>query len=1005
MNASLRQDLFTMAVVVSLALGGGSLEGCGEPGQGARKGFAGALALDSGTSGLVDLTTTTANAVTLAHSRSSFWASGWFWVFYSDGANIVYASGPDGATWHAPVSITADGRFPRADGFSVSSSGGYVHLAWSSQDIAGYPILYRRGVPTTAGTIAWGPTVTAVAASSSMKLDPVVSVASNGCPFIAYTDFTSPNGYPQVTTSTTCDGSWTTAANNPVRLSATSDGWYRVGLAPLAGGKMLAIYGGNGTVRSRRWSGSAWEVEKVATTSAVAYGTLSTVATGAGVHLVLRTWTNDIVHSLWSESTGTWSTQTTVQAGVGPSAVPSATWVAGTGQLHVFWAGAPVADHLYYRRRSAAGIWDASATDWLVQANTQPRVSAFQQSDGNLIGVLTESCGGSSCVLKMATLGYRQRADWLAQAGYGVAVNFLPTGAGALQAQANAFDVATLADQLSAVGARFLQFPLGQNYNTYNVPCPRFEQLTGYAPGSRCATRDLVSELHAALAPRGIKLILYLPAQTSVGDTAAQLALGLAPIPEAERLAPMLANLPLTDTFTTNWASVMQAWSDAYGSKVAGWWIDGCYPGAYPNGVAFDEAVAQKYAAALRHGNPDAIVAFNRGENYFGKHSAFDDFTAGEMALVTSLPTPTDVSPLVWHINTFLGTDWPTLDARYSYDQWTGWIAGINALGGVVTLNTTPIHLAADGPVGTIAPGHFNLLSEIASCVRSGLSCTPANAALLKPVIASSEFSSDYSAGKAVDGVASTAFSSAGLVAGSLQVDLGRPTMVTKVSILPRLDADNPWERSHLLVRASNDPTFASSTTMGAVGGVPLPPYVAWDLPISPGYYRYVRVERTTALPLLVSELKVFDDGRPALPNVAIGKAAVASSTTGASYVASKGVDGLLASLWASDGVETNPWLQVDLGRTYKVSALEIVARQDGDQAFARANFQVRASNDQTFATYTILGSQGATPFAAFGTWTAAVTPGSFRYLRAQRTNNGGHFNLAELRVFSDGSP
>jgi 3-methyl-2-oxobutanoate hydroxymethyltransferase len=53
---------------------------------------------------------------------------------------------------------------------------------------------------------------------------------------------------------------------------------------------------------------------------------------------------------------------------------------------------------------------------------------------------------------------------------------------------------------------------------------------------------------------------------------------------------------------------VIQEWSDRYGDKVAGWWFDGGY-----DHIKFNEAIAQTYAKAVKHGNPNAIVTFNPG--------------------------------------------------------------------------------------------------------------------------------------------------------------------------------------------------------------------------------------------------------------------------------------------------------------------------------------------------------------------------------------------------------
>ncbi len=47
------------------------------------------------------------------------------------------------------------------------------------------------------------------------------------------------------------------------------------------------------------------------------------------------------------------------------------------------------------------------------------------------------------------------------------------------------------------------------------------------------------------------------------------------------------------------------------------------------------------------------------------------------------------------------------------------------------------------------------------------------------------------------------------------------------------------------------------------------------------------------------------------------------------------------------------------------------------------------------------MGTKIGADFPAFGTWTLNVpAPASYRYIRAQRINNGGHFTFSELQVF-----
>jgi hypothetical protein len=188
--------------------------------------------------------------------------------------------------------------------------------------------------------------------------------------------------------------------------------------------------------------------------------------------------------------------------------------------------------------------------------------------------------------------------DWFRDAHYGIFMHFLPGDAKGL-ALVEAFDAAALARQLEAAGAKYFVLTLGQNSGYYNSPNAAYDRYTGYAPGERCARRDLPLDLYRALEPCGIKLMLYLPCQVPNEDARAQRAFGLR---EGKQ------DQPLDLVFARKWAEVIQEWSERYGDKVAGWWFDGAY-----EHIHFNESIAAIYAQAVKRGNPNAIVTFNPG--------------------------------------------------------------------------------------------------------------------------------------------------------------------------------------------------------------------------------------------------------------------------------------------------------------------------------------------------------------------------------------------------------
>ena len=80
-----------------------------------------------------------------------------------------------------------------------------------------------------------------------------------------------------------------------------------------------------------------------------------------------------------------------------------------------------------------------------------------------------------------------------------------------------------------------------------------------------------------------------------------------------------------------NWEKVIREYSLRWGTNIAGWWFDGCYE---PNQLYnFPDAPNfQSFAAAARAGNPNALIAFNRGViDRVLSITPFEDYCAGEI--------------------------------------------------------------------------------------------------------------------------------------------------------------------------------------------------------------------------------------------------------------------------------------------------------------------------------------------------------------------------------------
>jgi hypothetical protein len=339
-------------------------------------------------------TSTAATAIWYPFQRKSFYANGRFWVFYSDGTNMVYKTSTDGSTWtvggSSPIRAATNGY-----SFSVWFDGTYLHYAYASAS----SIYYRRGTPNSDGTITWSAAEQTVSTTYNQAYYPMVSVDSNGYVWIGYVDGSSTTFLrPYVIKSGNNDGTWGTGAIT--QLSTYASNTWVASVVPLTSGKMLAVYAYSGTtVKAKKWDGSAWGSE-VATTSTVGYGWYhSAVAQGDDVHLTfLKSTEYDILYVKYTYSSNSFGSETTLKAGATIASAPVLSIDTSTNDLYVFAAtkttGTPsgwTANHIYYKKYTASsGTW-GSWTDWIDETNEllyyADTLTCFYKAYGNYIGL------------------------------------------------------------------------------------------------------------------------------------------------------------------------------------------------------------------------------------------------------------------------------------------------------------------------------------------------------------------------------------------------------------------------------------------------------------------------------------------------------------------------------------------------------------------------------------------------------------------------------------------
>jgi hypothetical protein len=269
-----------------------------------------------------------------------------------------------------------------------------------------------------------------------------------------------------------------------------------------------------------------------------------------------------------------------------------------------------------------------------------------------------------------------------------------------------------------------------------------------------------------------------------------------------------------------------------------------------------------------------------------------------------------------------------------------------------------------------------------------GGTCGTSNLALNKTATASSTENAGFPAASAVDGNAGTRWSSAFSDPQWLEVDLGSSQAICQVTL--------QWEAAYATafqIQASADGTNWTtiySTTTGTGG--------TQTLNVT-GTGRYVRMygtARGTPYGYSLWEFSVHGTGGGSggggtcgTTNLALNKAATASSTENASFPASAAVDGNSGTRWSS-AFSDPQWLEVDLGSSQAICQVVL----QWEAAYATA-FQIQVSPDGT--NWTTLYS---TTTGTGGTQTLPVS-GTGRYVRmygtARATQYG--YSLWEFQV------
>ena len=244
------------------------------------------------------------------------------------------------------------------------------------------------------------------------------------------------------------------------------------------------------------------------------------------------------------------------------------------------------------------------------------------------------------------------------------------------------FDVEKLAYNLHKMGAGYYFITLMQGSKYMCAPNAAYDRICGTQPGEACSRRDLPLDIARALEKYDIDLFLY---YTGDGPHLDPIA--------GERMGMGEPRVPVTETFLTNWSSVLREYAVRYGNRVKGWWIDGCY-----GWLGYNEQTLDYYDRAIRAGNPQALIAYNFGGAAGGELVAAphkEDYFAGERNDFTDIPCAGVIDGEQTHIFAPLGVlpagcgggAWAFPGVKRDPDYMLDYIRRVNAVGAPVTVD------------------------------------------------------------------------------------------------------------------------------------------------------------------------------------------------------------------------------------------------------------------------------------------------------------------------------
>jgi hypothetical protein len=305
-----------------------------------------------------------------------------------------------------------------------------------------------------------------------------------------------------------------------------------------------------------------------------------------------------------------------------------------------------------------------------------------------------------------AVMNSLHKTDWLMKARYGLLVHYLYDLQNSRDTSCwnmgkhtdwdtcvNEFSVTRFVDDVVQTGAGYVVFTIQQNSGYCCAPNKRYDYYCGK---NKCSERDLFGEIADALAEKNIRVMMYASANAPMYDQ--QAIEGLSYTYGAKSPDHYAA-------FRLKWYEIIEEYAARYGTRLSGWWIDGC---GDPNGAGhiWNDETLSGFARALKAGNQDAILCFNpqnmhpdsENVNKGIVHSwnSIEDYTAGEAFVMGSLPEKRFIGLQQWNMTIFMGENWAMPEVKYPHSVWINFMRKIFDKQGTITLD---LNLRRDGSI------------------------------------------------------------------------------------------------------------------------------------------------------------------------------------------------------------------------------------------------------------------------------------------------------------------